>query len=287
MWDKVRRAARKAEDIIHKRIDSLFPQDPASLLELRQQILENVEDNIEFDRGGASFPYDGIRISFPLAEENQREALNRAFTEERPIRDDIIALLSRHQCRMASEPVVVVQFMSDDQMAGTGPFRIDFSRKPTEAGKTPAARQEPQPTAMLTVLKGAADPLVLNVSKKRTRIGRVKELFDLEGAIARRNDLTFADKDDEVNASVGRAHATIVFDGGTRDFRVVDETSRFGTRIFRDGRTINVLPGGRGITLRDGDEIYFGRACVRFETPGSDEERETTDSAGSGSAAVG
>ncbi len=268
MWDKVRRAARKAEDIIHKRIDSLFPQDPASLLELRQQILENVEDNIEFDRGGASFPYDGIRITLPLAEENQREVLNRAFMEERPIRNDIIALLGTHQCRMASEPVVVVQFMGDDQMAGTSPFRIDFSRRPREAGQTPAAR--PQPTAMLTVLKGAADPMVFNVSKKRTRIGRVKELFDLEGAIARRNDLTFADNDDEVNATVGRAHATIVFDGGTHDFRLVDETSRFGTRIFRDGRTINVLPGGRGITLRDGDEIYFGRACVRFETPGGE-----------------
>ena len=270
MWDKVRRAARKAEDIIHKRIDSFFPQDPASLLELRQQILENVEDNIEFDRGGASFPYDEIRITFP-ADENQREVLNRAFMEERPIRDEIMVLLGTHHCRMASEPVVVVQFMSDGQMAGTGPFRVDFSRRPREAGKTPAARQEPQPTAMLTVLKGAADPMILKVRKKRTRIGRVKELLDLEGAIARRNDLTFADDDDEVNASVGRAHATIVFDGGTRDFRVVDETSRFGTRIFRDDRTITVLSGGRGITLKDGDEIYFGRACVRFEIPGSDE----------------
>ncbi|RPI27957.1 MAG: FHA domain-containing protein [Acidobacteria bacterium] len=270
MWDKVRRAARKAEDIIHKRIDSLFPQDPASLLELRHQILENVEDNIEFDRGGASFPYDEIRISFLQADEDQRDVLNRAFVEERPIRNDIVALLHTHQCRIASEPVVVVQFMSEDQMAGTSPFRIDFSRRPREAGRTLAARHEPQPAAMLTVLKGAADPIVLNVRKKRTRIGRVKELFDLEGAIARRNDLTFADNDDEVNATVGRAHATIVFDGGTRDFRVVDETSRFGTRIFRDDRTINVLPGGRGITLRDGDEIYFGRACVRFETPGGD-----------------
>jgi len=268
MWDKVRRAARKAEDIIQRRIDTLFPQDPASLLELRHQILEKVEDRIEFDRGGASFPYDRVTITFPEAEDDQRDALNRALGAERPIRDDIIALLHAHNCRMASEPAVAVEFASPDELPATSPFQIDFSRKSSEAGKTDAARREPQPAAMLKVLKGAADPMVCNISKKRTRIGRVKELFDIDGAIARRNDLAFEDNKDEVNASVGRAHATIVFDSEAREFRVVDETSRFGTRIFRDDRTISVLPTGRGIPLKNGDEIYLGRACVRFEMPG-------------------
>jgi hypothetical protein len=36
--------------------------------------------------------------------------------------------------------------------------------------------------------------------------------------------------------------------------------------IFRDGRTIDVPPGNRrGEKLRAGDEIYLGRACLRFE----------------------
>jgi len=269
MWDKVRRAARKAEDMIHKRIDALFPQGPASLLELRQQLLENVEDNIEFDRGGASFPYSQIRIILPQGGEQGREVLNRAFVEERPIKNDIIALLRTHRC--PSEPTVVVQFASDEQSGETRTFRIDFLKKPTEARRSDVTAREPQPRATLSVLKGAADPMVYNVGKKRTRIGRLKELFDLDGGIARRNDLAFSDNDDEVNATVGRAHATIVFDGETQDFRVIDETSRFGTRIFRDDRTISVLPGGRGIALRDGDEIYFGRACVRFDITRTDE----------------
>ena len=36
--------------------------------------------------------------------------------------------------------------------------------------------------------------------------------------------------------------------------------------IFRDGRQIEVPAGNRrGERLRPGDEIYLGRACLRFE----------------------
>lgn len=44
-----------------------------------------------------------------------------------------------------------------------------------------------------------------------------------------------------------------------------DEGHPGGTRIFRDGRPIEV-PGGnpRGVRLRPGDEIYLGQACVRI-----------------------
>jgi len=272
MWEKVRRAARKAETSIHKRIDSFFPSDPTSPLELRHQILEHVEDNIEFDKGGPLFPYDEIRISFPGADENRRQLLNLAFVEERPIKDDIMALLHRHRCRMASEPTVIVQFAGDDE-AGESypPFRIDFSKRATAAARAVSAENKPQPRAVLTVVKGAAEPTTYDVTKKRTCIGRVKELFDVEGVIVRRNDLAFSDNDDQVNVTVGRAHATIVFDGQTRDFRVIDETSRYGTRIFREDRSIRVPPGGRGIALKDGDELYFGRACVKFEIAGTEE----------------
>ena len=37
-------------------------------------------------------------------------------------------------------------------------------------------------------------------------------------------------------------------------------------RVFRDGRSIEVSTGDRrGEKLRPGDEIYLGRACLRFE----------------------
>ena len=54
--------------------------------------------------------------------------------------------------------------------------------------------------------------------------------------------------------------------GPTGEYRLFDDHSSCGTRIFRAGRTIS-LPSGspRGTKLQPGDEIYFGQACVRFE----------------------
>ena len=50
------------------------------------------------------------------------------------------------------------------------------------------------------------------------------------------------------------------------DYRVCDDESEFGTRVFRDGRSIEVPSGNRrGEKLRAGDEIYLGRACLRFD----------------------
>jgi len=82
--------------------------------------------------------------------------------------------------------------------------------------------------------------------------------------IVRRNDVVFEDGADEANSSVSRKHAHILRDGS--DFRLVDDGSEYGTRVFRDGRSLEVPPGDRrGEKLRTGDEIYLGRACLRFE----------------------
>jgi hypothetical protein len=69
---------------------------------------------------------------------------------------------------------------------------------------------------------------------------------------------------DEANATVSRKHTHIRLDDG--EYRICDDASEFGTRIFRDGRSIDVPSGNRrGERLRPGDEIYLGRACLRFE----------------------
>jgi hypothetical protein len=61
-----------------------------------------------------------------------------------------------------------------------------------------------------------------------------------------------------------KEHAHIRLDDG--EYRICDDASEFGTRIFRDERSIDVPSGNRrGERLRPGDEIYLGRACLRFE----------------------
>ena len=58
---------------------------------------------------------------------------------------------------------------------------------------------------------------------------------------------------------------TSALDAG--DYRLCDDGSEFGTRVFRDGRSIEVPAGDRrGEKLRPGDEIYLGRACLSLNS---------------------
>jgi pSer/pThr/pTyr-binding forkhead associated (FHA) protein len=95
-------------------------------------------------------------------------------------------------------------------------------------------------------------------------IGRMAELTDAEQRVVRRNDVVFDEGADEANATVSRKHAHIKREAS--DYRICDDGSEYGTRLFREGRSIDVPAGNRkGEKLRPGDEIYLGRACLRFE----------------------
>jgi pSer/pThr/pTyr-binding forkhead associated (FHA) protein len=116
----------------------------------------------------------------------------------------------------------------------------------------------------LTVVRGHAANTEYVLDKPRVNIGRMAELTDSEHRIVRRNDVVFEDGADEANGTVSRSHAHIRCEHG--EYRICDDESEFGTRIFRDGRGIDVPAGNRrGEKLRPGDEIYLGRACVRFD----------------------
>jgi hypothetical protein len=115
------------------------------------------------------------------------------------------------------------------------------------------------------VIKGASTRKTYVLAGERTNIGRIAEVLDKERRVARRNQVVFAEGGDPVNDTVSRAQAHIRrMPGG--EWRLFDDRSSQGTRIFREGRTI-ALPSGspRGVRLHSGDEIYFGQACVRFE----------------------
>ncbi len=113
------------------------------------------------------------------------------------------------------------------------------------------------------MVKGKTAQAEYTLDKARTNIGRMAELSDSEQRVVRRNDIVF-EEGEEVNATVSRKHAHIRLEAG--EYRICDDESEFGTRVFREGRSIEVPAGNRrGEKLRGGDEIYLGRACLRFE----------------------
>jgi predicted component of type VI protein secretion system len=64
---------------------------------------------------------------------------------------------------------------------------------------------------------------------------------------------------------VSRRHAHIDYSDGSGDYRIIDDRSAHGTSILRNGKTIDVPTGSRGIRLQSGDDIVLGDARLRVK----------------------
>jgi FHA domain len=261
----------RAEHKIQKRIDSVFGRGAARTpLEIRRAILDQVENSIVRDGRAKRFPFSRITVHFQPEGDHQRAILCAAFLEGKSLEQDIRDLLYHSGCQLHDSLEIALDF-GDPHGAGSAVnsqdrFHLEFTR-PAEP-KPRSKKRHRLPEVEFEVLKGEAEQSVFRVAKTRIHLGRLKEVVDREGQIVRRNDVVFLDSGDEVNSTVGRAHAIVYFDEAKNEFRIVDELSKYGTRIFRESRSFEVPPGKpRGIRLRPGDEIYLGRACLRFGIP--------------------
>jgi len=226
------------------------PAESNELIVLHHAILEEIEGQVQtLARGRRVFPYPQITVMLVASEAARRELLQAAFGERLPA--DIREALGGAGCEVPRGFAVEVR----TQEAGAAPFAIEYGKK-SNTGKNACAT--------LVVMKGRAERAEYALEKARTNIGRMAELTDFEQRVVRRNDVVFEEGGDEANGTVSRRHAHIRLEEG--EYRICDDESEFGTRIFRDGRPIDVPAGNRrGAQLRSGDEIYLGRACLRFE----------------------
>ena len=181
--------------------------------------------------------------------------------------EDVREALEGAECETPRTFRVEVKTAESEVPPGARAFAIGYGvDEPKPANRQPDA-PEVSPVAVtgrLVVVKGKAENNEYTLHKPRTNIGRLADVTDSEQRVVRRNDVVFEEGTDEANATVSRRHAHIRLDAG--EYRVCDDESEFGTRIFRDGRPIEVPAGNRrGERLKPGDEIYLGRACLRFE----------------------
>ena len=259
--------------------------DASELMLTHRAILAEVEGRIEtLARGRRVLPFAHLTVTLVSADANRRAILETAFGER--LEADIREALEAAACEVPRGFSIEVRAAE----SGPNPFEIEYATPPAKktepkatapatkatapatkatASATPAtvpATMETAPATppRLAVLKGKTDRPEYLLEKVRTNIGRMAELTDSEHRVIRRNDIVFEEGADEANATVSRRHAHIRLDDG--DYRLCDDESEFGTRVFRDGRAIEVPAGNRrGERLRPGDEIYLGRACLRFQ----------------------
>ena len=229
--------------------------DSGQVLLVHRGILEELETKIQtVARGQHVFPYSHLVVTLVSSDPDRRAVYQIAFGEEGRLESEIRQALTASNCQIPRNFSVEVKTAE----TGDRSFEIAYSSEPIERAAKPAG------PARLTVLKGKSLEPEYVLERPRTNLGRLAELTDSEHRVIRRNDVVFEEGADEANATVSRKHAHIRREDG--DYRLCDDGSEFGTRVFREGRQIEVPPGNRrGERLRSGDEIYLGRACLRFE----------------------
>jgi hypothetical protein len=261
IWDKLQETEQK----LIKRVEHAFGQEKVQTpVDVRREILEEVESKISIGTSGKVFPFSKVMILLQPHTQSQHGAFKTAFVQNGSLKADILQKLKETHARCPDELEINVELRWDPDLDQTRDFsNPSFKLNFLDPG--PLGEQE-VPEITLAVSKGAAEQPVYRMKKRRILIGCSSEVLDREGRMVRKNDVVFLDNGDDINSTVSGIHTRIWFDFEKKGFRIMDEGSRYGTRIVREKRSIEV-PGGndRGIRLRSGDEIYCGLACLHFE----------------------
>ncbi len=232
------------------------PAESDELLLVHRAILDEVEGKVQtVQRGKRVFPYNHLRVRLVSPDASRRALFQAAFAgEDRRLEQDLRECLDGSGCEVPGGFAVEIETAAE----GAKGFEILYGMSAAPARVAPAAR--------LVVVRGKANQESFPLEGARTNIGRRAELTDSLDRVIRRNDVVFEEGADEANATVSRGHAHVRLDRESSGYRICDDSSEYGTRIFRSGRSIEVPSGStRGERLRAGDEIYLGRACLRFE----------------------
>lgn len=234
----------------------------AAPLEIVRAVLDDVERHVEgVGRGRRVFPYREVEIQV-VGPDCKAPRLHAAF---RGIDARIRERLQEVRCEVPEPLAIGLEvFCERPENWSEGQILAVIYRGDTTPESAPAMAEPARPVLKLVVVKGQATAPEYRFTDASIAIGRSADLVDDHGRV-RRNRVAFTDAVDGVTETVGRAHARLVADprGG---YRVIDDGSRNGTSIVRDGEVIPVhRQDPRGVRIRPGDEIQVGRAVLRVE----------------------
>lgn len=231
-------------------------------MELRRAILDDVESRVvSAGAGKRVFPYNRLEIRLLAAGPREKEELEAIVREVWNLRQEITDRLRDHGSSVpAGLEVEVTVTEHPAPEVGERYWNVSYLR--TEGGAT--AGPSRRPTLVLTILEGQAAQRVYEFdSSDRITLGRMPEVHDEDGRLKRRNDVAFQEEGD-INRTVSREQARITWDAQATEYRLRAEPGASGTRILRDGRTIDVSAHDRrGVRLLPGDEIYLGKARLK------------------------
>src|ERR1019366_2780250 len=237
------------------------------LEEVRLAVIDAVKAKSHHVGRARVFSHDLIRIHLRGVAQEQAGALESSFLAEF-LANDLRAALTRSSFRFP--PDFQVELRTSPQLPGPGEefVWIETEIRPSAPVEPVAGKRRP---ARLIVVQGEANENEIPLTNLRTNIGRNIDVYRTEGP-SRRNDLAFID-DTEINRTVSREHAHILLSRKTGEHRIFNDRwykagakpeAQCGLWIIRDGLSLPVHRGHRGVVLQPGDEIHLGRAVLKF-----------------------
>jgi hypothetical protein len=241
---------RKLENAIRAAVSSRAAGNREPI-ELERDILRTVREQVVVRSGGTYiFPHPGIRVLIRVPDESMLQKFAAVF-EPSALRAAIREDLLSQGC--SAEPEVGVDLSIEPNATGAS-FEINWDK--------PRAKElAPMPQARLKVLRGNAQPPEFTITRSRTNIGRMKEVIYADGVLSRRNDVAF----DQAETSVAREHATLTYEQDSGVFCLIKgRTTQAATSVSRGDRELT-CDSIRGVQLKSGDELNFGKARILFE----------------------
>ncbi|MGE5814351.1 MAG: FHA domain-containing protein [Acidobacteriota bacterium] len=258
--------ARQVESRLAKTFDNAAQQwsksGPRTPLELLQAIVDAAEEGLEpAGRGTRVFPFNRIKVSIVAPTRDARTRF-AALSEGEP------TLLERIQARLraagSGAPGLQIKLVFVDRPAPNwthADMHVEFDR--VNQADIPREKGDEPESIRITVLAGSTEKPSYVFAVRRVNLGRCTEVRDSQNHLIRTNHVAFSESTQGPNPTVSRRHAYIEYTTESRQYRVCDDGSAHGTAIIRNGRTIRVPSGARGIRLRSGDELLLGEARLR------------------------
>jgi hypothetical protein len=247
-------------DTAAKKLTKSGPREP---LEIVHAIVDTIGREIQSTgRGKFAFPFNSLQVLVLAPSREVRDRLHTVLEGESGVRRRIEDKLRSAGCR-ASDVAVTISYAGRAQTNWRDPeFHIKFANvevpQPATVAPTAPARLE------LSVSRGTAARRTYVFVAERIDLGRCAEVKDSAGRLIRTNDIAFVEGAGEINQSVSRQHAHIDRQPQSQEFRLYDDGSVRGTHIVRNGKTVPVRQGSRGVRLQSGDEIGLGDARLRI-----------------------
>ena len=262
---KLRSFESRLTRTVNEAAQKMTPAGRREPLEILHAIVESVEKRIEpAGRGKYVFPFNQIRIYIVAPSPDTRARFEAVFGSEPPLPDRIVQTLEAAGCELTGLSVDTTYVDNADAEWTTSDFKLQFDRIAVVA--EPRQQDEAAHRSLrLTIVHGAADKPAYVFTAPRINLGRCPEVRDHRNRLIRTNHVAFAETAGEPNLSVSRHHAHIDCPADGGEYRLCDDRSAHGTSVLRNGETITVPPGPRGVRLQSGDAITLGEARVLVE----------------------